>query len=348
MDNLAVSIGIGAVLTGAFEQAVSAAPKKLAKIGDALAAVKNKDTKLRLFEGAEANLEKSRAKLNRVGAELLRVKAAMRGADGKELSTLKTRAESLASQQTKLSASVERGREQLRRAAAAHREAASAADTHRQGLGKLGASVEKMNAQQVRLQNVTAAHDKAQSKFAAARAKLFMPVAIATGLGAAIKGAGQFQSVLTDIAITADLPKEKIAEIGRALGQMANQTGQTRAELAEGFNVLVTAGMDEDAASKVIKTVGLTATAAGAEIGEVARTMYATVNNLKLNPEESLKAMDMLVAAGKAGSFELKDMSKYFPAMTAGASKLGMTGTKAVATLGASLQVKRPPTWKTS
>jgi len=33
MSNLAVGISIGAVLAGSFEQAVSSAPKKLAKIG---------------------------------------------------------------------------------------------------------------------------------------------------------------------------------------------------------------------------------------------------------------------------------------------------------------------------
>jgi len=339
MEKLAIGISIGAALNGTFEYAVATAPKKLAKIGDALAAVKNKDTKLKLFEGAEANLEKSRAKLNHVSQELLRVKKAMRGAEGKELATLKTRAEALQGQQNKLSASVERGQQKLRQAASAHLAAARAVDVQSASLKKMGATLETARAHETRLQQAMAARERAQSRFSAARAGLFAPVAAAVGLGAALKGAGQFQSVLADIAITADLPREKIAEIGRELGQLASQTGQTRAELAEGFNVLVTAGMDEDAAQKVIKTVGLTATAAGAEIGEVARTMYATVNNLKLNPEESLKAMDMLVAAGKAGSFELKDMSKYFPAMTAGASKLGMTGTKAVATLGASLQV---------
>jgi len=60
MSNLAVGISIGAVLAGSFEQAVSSAPKKLAKIGNALAAVRNKDSKLKLFEGAELDLEAAR------------------------------------------------------------------------------------------------------------------------------------------------------------------------------------------------------------------------------------------------------------------------------------------------
>jgi len=36
MSDLAVSIGIGAVLKGSFEYAVATAPKKLARIGDAI------------------------------------------------------------------------------------------------------------------------------------------------------------------------------------------------------------------------------------------------------------------------------------------------------------------------
>jgi len=178
-----------------------------------------------------------------------------------------------------------------------------------------------------------------ESRLSAARSGLFAPVAMLAGLGAALKGAGEFKTVLTDIGITAGLSRERMGELGRTFADLSDKTGQTRAQLAEGFNVMVTAGMDADRVEQVIGAVGLTATAAGAEIGEVARTMYANINNLKLDPADALKSMDMLVAAGKEGSFELKDMAKYFPAMTAGASKLGMTGTKAVATLGAALQV---------
>jgi len=339
MEPLAIKIGIGAVLTGAFHHAVASAPKKLAQVGDAIALLERKDRQVNLFRDTVANIRESRAALAGVGQELDRVKAAMQGAKGKELKALRNDAKGLEAEHRKLSRRLEKQHETMRRTGVAYREASNAANAQKASIDRLGGSLEKLRANETRLQNAIAARERAQSRFSSARAGLFAPVAAAVGLGAALKGAGQFQSVLTDIAITADLPRERISEIGSELGRLASQTGQTRAELAEGFNVLVTAGMDDDAAQKVIKTVGLTATAAGAEIGEVARTMYATVNNLKLDPTESLKAMDMLVAAGKAGSFELKDMSKYFPAMTAGASKLGMTGTKAVATLGASLQV---------
>jgi len=339
MSDLAIGVSIGAVLSASFEHATTSAPKKLAKIGDAIALLNKKDSRFNLLQGAEANLEKSRAKLAHVSQELLKVKAAMRKADGKELEQLKSRAEQLERQQGKLSDSVERGRLKVKHAAAAHREATEAAEKHDRSIKRLGGSLEELQARETRLQRAMLARDRAQSRFSQARSRLLMPTAMLAGIGAALKGAGEFQTTLTDIGITAGLSSERMAQIGSALGELSSKTGQTRAELAEGFNVMITAGMDAGEVERVIETVGLTATAAGAEIGDVARTAFATMNNLKLAPEEMLKAMDMLVAAGKAGSFELKDMSQYFPAMTAAASKLGMTGTKAVATIGASLQV---------
>jgi len=339
MEALAVKIGIGAVLNGTFERAVATAPKKLARIGEAVALLDRKGRNVNLLKETSVNLKQSQTDLEGVRQRLEQVKTSMQGASGKRLDYLRERAKGLESQHKTLSREVERGRQQMRKAGTAYRDTAREIEAKKESINRLGGSLERVRAKEVRLQSAMEARERAQSRFSSARAGLIAPVAMLTGLGMALKGAGEFQSVLTDIGITADLSRERMAQIGDTLGQLAAKTGQTREEMAEGFNVMVTAGMDADRVEQVIEAVGLTATAAGAEIGEVARTMYANINNLKLDPTDALKSMDMLVAAGKAGSFELKDMAKYFPAMTAGASKLGMTGTKAVATLGAALQV---------
>lgn len=339
MDNLNLGVIIGATLSNSFNNAVSSAPKKLLKIGDALESITRRDGRLKLLQGAESDLEKSRAKLAAVSGELMRVKAAMRGADGKELKTLKDRSAALERQQGTLATRVERAREKVREAATAHREAAAAADKQTGSLGRLGKSLESIRARETSLQRAMASREKAQQKLSSARAGLFDAVAIGAGLKAAFAGAGQLQAKLTDIGITADIPAAKMKEIGAALSDVARESGQTRDSLASGLQVLVAAGLDSDRAVQSLSAIGKTATASGASVEDVSRTVFSLLDNLKVAPGDAIKAMDMLVAAGKAGRFELKDMAKYFPAMTADAAKLGLSGTAAVAAIGSSLQV---------
>jgi len=339
VSNFAVGVTIGAVLNGAFHHAVTTAPRQLARIGETVALLNKKNKSVNLLEGAAGKLKVVRTELDGVSSDLEKVRISMRGASGKRLTDFKNRAAELERKQKNLTRQFEIGREKVGKYGRAYLEVSGAADKANKSLGYMGGTLEQVSAHETRLQTAMEKRERAQNRFSAARAGLFAPVAMLAGVGMALKSAAEFKTVLTDIGITADLSRERMAELGRTFGTLSTTTGQTRAQLAEGFNVMVTAGMDADRVEQVIDTVGLTATAAGAEIGEVARTMYANINNLKLDPKDALKSMDMLVAAGKAGSFELKDMAKYFPAMTAGASKLGMTGTKAVATLGAALQV---------
>ncbi len=334
-----ISLSIGAALSGSFSYAVSSAPKKLAKIGDALSDIKKRDTRLAMFQRAEADLEKSRAKLASVSRELLAVKQAMRGASGKELETLKNRSAALERQQASLGNRVDQARQKVRQAADAHRAAATAADTQTRSLGRLGRSIETIKNREESLQRALARRESAQQALGKARTGLFDAVAIGVGLKAAFAGAGELQAMLADIGITADIPADKMKEIGAALSRVARESGQTRESLASGLQVLVAAGLDSDRAVQSLSAIGKTATASGASVEDVSRTVFALLDNLKVAPGDAIKAMDMLVAAGKAGRFELKDMAQYFPAMTADAAKLGLTGTAAVAALGSSLQV---------
>ena len=49
----------------------------------------------------------------------------------------------------------------------------------------------------------------------------------------------------------------------------------------------------------------------------------------------------VLLTAGKAGQFELNDMARFFPLLTAQAKGLGLVGQEAVSSLAAMLQIAR-------
>jgi len=82
----------------------------------------------------------------------------------------------------------------------------------------MGGTLEQVRVREESLQNAMAKHERAQTGLAKARGGLFDAVAIGAGFKMAFAGAGELQAVLTDIGITADLSKEKMADIGMGGG----------------------------------------------------------------------------------------------------------------------------------
>jgi TP901 family phage tail tape measure protein len=97
--------------------------------------------------------------------------------------------------------------------------------------------------------------------------------------------------------------------------------------------------MDPQVAVNFLGPIGKAATAAEADVNELATTSFAVYNNLQIPVAELGKALDVMAASGKEGSFELKDMAREFPSITAQARTLGIVGVSGVARLGAALQV---------
>lgn len=152
---------------------------------------------------------------------------------------------------------------------------------------------------------------------------------------------GQGSSAVADIAITADLDDSQIDEVRDKIGDLIKEAHQKKINITAGLGSLLTDGMDYSDAMGMLGDVAKTATAADAAIQDIAKTSFSLNASLGIAPEQMGKALDMLVVGGKAGAFELNNMAKYFPTLTAEAKKLGMQGEDAVATLGAALQIAK-------
>lgn len=160
-----------------------------------------------------------------------------------------------------------------------------------------------------------------------------------------------FQSGMTDIAQKADTTRDRISGIGDEIMKVGPQVGQLPADLAKGLDTLVGLGMNINQATSTLKPIGKTATAYKADIDDLSNTVFAATSNLKLfegaekdvgeQQRRTAKALDIMAIAGKRGGFELKDMAKSFPSLTARAQALGQKGAGAVADLAAALQVAR-------
>jgi TP901 family phage tail tape measure protein len=162
-------------------------------------------------------------------------------------------------------------------------------------------------------------------------------------IGAAVSQASDFEHELKQAGITADMTNEQIAGLKDQLRGLAvpERTNQSMQELLKGFSALVSAGMDKDKASAMVEALGRTATAAQANVDDLAKTAFVLKDTLGVAPEGMGKALDQLAFAGKQGAFELKDMARYFPTLGAAAKGLGLQGTEAVTTLGAALQIAK-------
>ncbi|MBK8085075.1 MAG: phage tail tape measure protein [Devosia sp.] len=160
-------------------------------------------------------------------------------------------------------------------------------------------------------------------------------------LTAPIQAAANFETQLEDIGQKAGIPQEKLGALGEQIKQVARDTNQATSDMAKAIDFLVGMGSRQETALAVAEPIGKAATAYRAATEDLARATFAVVDNLKVPAADAERALDAMAKAGKEGGFELKDMAKEFPALTASAQFLGMEGVVAVSDLAAALEVAR-------
>lgn len=165
--------------------------------------------------------------------------------------------------------------------------------------------------------------------------------AMAAPLLLAAKGAADFSSGMVDIQQKANLTNAETEAMAKNLLFAAKATHQLPEDLRAGLDTLAGLGMDPRTADKMIPDLGRVATAYKADVSDLAATSYANFNNLKIAVADTGRSFDIMAAGGKAGAFEMKDMARTFPSLTAQMLALGQTGTSALADLTAAAQIVR-------
>lgn len=260
------------------------------------------------------------ADVARLGARLDRLKAsqASLGTDNVKLAS---RIAQTQRELGKASATASRYGISLDNAASKHRKFAASADQAAASLSRLRAAEQRK-----------AVRDEAKGQ-------ILGTVGMAVSVAAPVKASMDFEHRLRAIGNIADLSGKQVVELGQSVQRTGVDVNQTSDAMLDAYNVLLGKGLDPGRATAVLAPIGKTATAAQASVEDLSTTTFSLLDNLKLSESEIPKAMDMLAQAGKEGSFELKDMARYFPQLTAQAATLGLKGKEGVATLGASLQV---------
>lgn len=216
-------------------------------------------------------------------------------------------------------------------------------------LRKQGVAVGKLNQEYQRLGRTAKATDlqvKGQQQLEQGKAGLKSNVGQAVvgvgALGVAGKISADYQAIIRDIAIKADVAnKPQEAEMTRTVIQTSQDTGMARNDVADLVNQLVGAGMDLSQAMSYAPVAAKFAIGQGASGVDTASMIMALQQNAKItDPKVMQQALEAIALQGQAGSFEAADMARWFPQLLAGMEKNGSTGMDAVSSLGAMLQVQ--------
>lgn len=162
---------------------------------------------------------------------------------------------------------------------------------------------------------------------------------MAAPLIAATAAAAQFSSGMVDIQQKVDLSDKQTDQLGNRIVQLAQAARQMPEDMRAGLDALLAKGMGVDVAEAAIGPAGRLATAYKVELPDAANAAFASISNLKVASADTAKIFDTMAAAGNAGGFEVKDMARFFPSLTAQMQALGEKGVPAVADLSAALQV---------
>ncbi|KQM21935.1 phage tail tape measure protein [Novosphingobium sp. Leaf2] len=163
--------------------------------------------------------------------------------------------------------------------------------------------------------------------------------AMAAPLILAVKAAGDFSSGMVDIQQKTGLTNRQTDLFANKILALSASAKQMPEDMRAGLDVLLSKGMNLDAATQAIGPAGRLATAYKVELPDAADSAFAAISNLKVASSQTAQIFDAMAAAGNAGGFEVRDMARYFPALTAQMQALGEKGMPAVADLSAALQV---------
>ncbi|WP_371356113.1 phage tail tape measure protein [Pseudomonas chlororaphis] len=211
---------------------------------------------------------------------------------------------------------------------------------------QVGRTIDQLKIKQDRLNTSIARGETLKNKRGELRGQAMETIGTGAVLGAPVvqsmRTAIDFKDRTNDIAITGGFDAAEEAELGNVMRASALKWNQTQTEVATGTAVLIAGGISSaKELAAYAPVMAKTATATRASMDDLGSVAIALNDNLGIGAAGLERSMNMLAFAGKSGQFELADMAKWLPQLTPQFAALGITGERAVAEIGASLQIAR-------
>jgi TP901 family phage tail tape measure protein len=170
------------------------------------------------------------------------------------------------------------------------------------------------------------------------------PAVAAYAVKSAVTKSAEAERAITRIGITADATAEQLRDVGKTAFNIAQEVAMPYARVVSGLDTLVAQGRSLEDSMAFLPSVARTASAAGAEVDDIAKTADAVGRNFRIAGRDMQGAFDIMAAGGKAGTFELKDQARYLASLAPSAAAVGFAGQKGLSDLVSMLQVIRKGT----
>lgn len=211
---------------------------------------------------------------------------------------------------------------------------------------QVGRTIDQLKAKQEQLNTSIARGETLKNKRGELRGQAMETIGTAAVVGAPIvqsmRTAIDFKDRTNDIAITGGFNAAEEEQLSNVMRGAALKWNQTQTEVAKGTAVLIAGGISSaKELAAYAPVMAKTATATRASMDDLGSVAIALNDNLGIGAAGLERSMNMLAYAGKRGQFELADMAKWLPQLTPQFAALGITGERAVAEIGASLQIAR-------
>lgn len=171
----------------------------------------------------------------------------------------------------------------------------------------------------------------------AMRSQVASTIAVGAPVLKTVMDSARFSDALRDIAITGELDAQQERAAGHGLRHVAMRTNQSATDLAAGVGTLIANGMEVDKALAQAELLGKFTTATRASFDDAAR-MMVSFDTLGVSAGNMALAFSQAASAGKQGSFEVRDMARWFPQLGGLMKGLGVTGNEAVVSMASRLQ----------
>jgi len=175
-------------------------------------------------------------------------------------------------------------------------------------------------------------------RLAAMRETAGASVAVGAPVIKAVADTATFGDAVKDIAITGELSRDAERRLGASLRSVAASVNQSAVDMARGVGLLIANGMEADKAASQAELLGRFTTATRASF-EDAASMMVSFDRLGVSAQDMAMAFSQAAKAGKLGSFEVRDMAKWFPQIGGYLKAIGVTGNEAVINMASRLQI---------
>jgi hypothetical protein len=133
---------------------------------------------------------------------------------------------------------------------------------------------------------------------------------------------------LTQIRQTAGATKAEIAQVRGELYRMGRETGNGVEALQAGFGQLIAGGLEVREALPTLDAINQTMAVTGSQATTLAAALQGAQEHFDFDlskPGMSLKLLDQMTVAGRAGVIEIEDLSGAFASSAANARRAGLT-----------------------